>query len=127
MRGVDDTVETPFDPTKLMEVAEQLKAVMAARDRARGRRGGGAARDGQGGGLYIEFQNQFGGQLADAVPTEEFEALQACLGSAALTARVVAQHHCTSSPRSSASSSIKELIDRRITAAATVLSAVQSD
>ena len=32
--------------------------------------------------LYIEFQNQFGGQLADAVPTEEFEALQACLSSA---------------------------------------------
>ena len=31
---------------------------------------------------YIEFQSQFGGQLADAVPTEEFEALQACLSSA---------------------------------------------
>ena len=57
--------------------------------------------------LYIEFQNQFGGQLADAVPTEEFEALQACLSSADYdgAARGRAQHACTSSPRSSASSS----------------------
>ena len=60
--------ETPFDPTKLMEVAEQLKAVMDAHDTGEEvdeeavRLAMDKAME-----LYIEFQNQFGGQLADAV------------------------------------------------------------
>ena len=123
------TVETPFDPTKLMEVAEQLKAVMDAHDTGEEvdeeavRLAMDKAME-----LYIEFQNQFGGQLADAVPTEEFEALQACLSSADYDGALEVARSIVHivAEKFGKLLAIKELIDRRITATrATVLSAVQ--
>ena len=120
-----------FDPTKLMEVAEQLKAVMDAHDNGEDvdeevvRVAMDKAME-----LYQEFQNQFGGQLAEAVPTEEFEALQACLSSADYDGALEVARSIVHivAEKFGKLLAIKELIDRRITATkATVLSAVQQN
>lgn len=120
-----------FDPTKLMEVAEQLKAVMDAHDNGEDideevvKVAMDKAME-----LYQEFQNQFGGHLAEAVPTEEFEALQTCLSAgdydgALEVARSIVHIVAEKFGKLLA---IKELIDRRISATrATVISAVQQN
>ena len=66
-----------FDPTKLMAIADQLKAVMDAQenegelDEELMRKAMEQTMD-----FYNDFQRQFGGELSEALPAEDFEALQ---------------------------------------------------